>query len=117
MHMGGGALRIWPLLGFLWERQGRVSRSGLAGVNDLGRLWALGMVSSCLVPALGRCRQRTLPPGVYRPGRGGRAPDLLVCISGQHFAVSKNGLALGEAVSLQPERFSFFKMSKCRNIQ
>lgn len=29
------------------ERQGRLTRSGLARLNDFGGLWATGVVSSC----------------------------------------------------------------------
>lgn len=31
-------------------RWGRVNSSGLAGVNSVGRLWAMGVVSGCLAP-------------------------------------------------------------------
>lgn len=34
-------------------RQGRVNSVGVAGVNNPGGLWAIGVASSCLVPGPG----------------------------------------------------------------
>lgn len=114
--VGGPGLKPWSLLGFLWERQGRVGcHLGLASLNNFGRLWALGVVSSCLEPALGWSKQRKFSPGVRKPDREGRAPDWLVWISdSMPLARKKNWLALERAVSLQTE--SFLKMSKHHKI-
>ena len=37
----------------LGHLQGRINILGLAGLNNFDRLWAIGMVSSCLVPGPG----------------------------------------------------------------
>lgn len=45
-------------MAFIWvsvgkARQGKLYHLGLASLNNFGRLWALGVLSSCLDPALG----------------------------------------------------------------
>ena len=39
------------LLCFLWERQSRAGKLLRTGLNYVGRLWAIGLVSSSLVPS------------------------------------------------------------------
>lgn len=48
-----GNPKPWPLLGFLWEKQGRVNGLGLASLNNVGGLWAIQVASSRLVTGSG----------------------------------------------------------------
>lgn len=41
-------------------RQGKVSSSGLASLNDFSGLWALRVVSSCLIAGPGMIKERTI---------------------------------------------------------
>lgn len=92
--------------GFLLK--GKAERADSSGMASLGNWGPLGyrVVSSCLIAPLG-----CLLPGVYGSDGGGMAPASLVSLYfknvllAESFALSKNWLALGEAVSPQPERF------------
>lgn len=54
----------WVGHGFYWgfhgkeAREYRVNSLELSSLNNFGGLWAISMVSGCLVPGLGMARQR-----------------------------------------------------------
>ena len=48
-----GWYRLKPLLGFPWERQGRVNSLGLACCSNSSRLWGMGALPAYLLPVPG----------------------------------------------------------------
>ena len=46
----GGHIGPESLLCFLWERQSRAGKLLRTGLNYVGRLWAIGLISNSLVP-------------------------------------------------------------------
>lgn len=79
-------------------------RLGLAGLNNLGRLWAAGMISSYLVLGPGMINvEEFLPPGVLWLMGSSDSGLVSLHIRGElpaePFASSKNWLALGGAGS------------------
>lgn len=101
-------------------RQSWGNSLGLTSWEDFSGLWAIEVVSSCLVPGprMIKAKEYCLPEWM------GQVEAVWLWIgefvyqrysSYEYFAIPKNWLALRGAFSSQPERF--FKMSKHNNIQ
>lgn len=112
----GEALRPMSFLGF--RGKGRINRLGLACVNNFHKLRAIVVVSSYLAPSprLVKAEEYCLLE------RMDQIDEVWLWIGSiayqqcaEPFTTSKNWLADGGTVSLQPERF--VKMSKHHNTQ
>lgn len=93
-----GRPRPEPVLGFpQGARPGRVNSLELATLTNSGGLWAVGVVSLCLVPGPGLIQGRgaTLAHESWRR-RGGLHKDAFLA---QPSAVSETRSALGGAIS------------------
>lgn len=84
-------------------RQSRVHTLELANLNNSSGLWGIGMVSSCLVPGLRTIQGRgnTGLVAVCELDKEMVGLHMKDVFSVQPFAISKNWLVLGEAVSPQ----------------
>lgn len=107
-------MRGKPEPSFHWRfigkaRHSRVRSLGLASWNNFSRLWALGVVSSCLVPGPGMIRTEEILVCVFKLDKevAGSVDVGLVALPWlmEPFAISKNWLTLGRVVSPSQQVF------------
>ena len=95
-------------------RPGKVNNLGLVSLSDFGGLWALEMVSGCLISSPGMIRQRNIASGAAI-ARGGMTAKWLVCIPKTCFQLGffyfKNWLA--QEGQSQPNQKGLLR---CQNI-